>query len=235
MISSIDEQLGRLAKATSDNCINRGPVLVESAQIASKLLIQWLNYLIETKLTSTADCLLSGTLSAVREGVACVALGLVRPALASLRLQVDLSLGWLYFKDHGVEWSRVQETGEGFKLKTELIKYLAEHHPKFRDRMGILKDCRTRSQEDPYKLLSAHIHAQSELALPRINFPSDIVGPDKLQDEFVLLQFECAEFVNDIFWSVYAERWTALSEDLRNALDARFKTPAQRAEFYSER
>lgn len=232
MSSSVEEKLEALAQAVSDKCHSRGVEIVRDAEGASTLMMHWLDYLIAAKLTGTANCLLFGTQSAVREGVSCIALGLVRPALASLRLQVDLSLGWLYFKDHAVEWSRVQGTGEGFKLKTELMKYLAEHYPRFKARMGILIECRQRTQDDPYRLLSAHIHAQSEMAVPKIVEPSDIVGSKEHQDEVVRLQFECSEFVNDIFWSVYADRWSALSEVLRHSLDARFKTPAQRVEFY---
>lgn len=230
----LKDQLNQLAASTTQNCDQRGEGLVSCNEQASRLLMLWLQYLTDTKLTGTANCLLEGTISAVREGTACLALGLVRPALTSLRLQVDLGLGWLYFKDHAVEWSRVQETGDGFKLKTELMRYLAEHHPRFKDRMGILHDCQTRTQNDPYRLLSAHIHAQNELAIPQVKLPADIVASPRLQDEFVMLQEECSEFMNDIFWSIYAARWTALNDELKADLDKRFKSSAQRAQFFDQ-
>lgn len=233
MTLTLKEQLAELSKLTGENCASRGEGLVQQSEVASRLFMLWLQHLTEVRLTGTADCLIKGAVSAVREGTSCLALGLVRPALASVRLQMDLGLTWLYFKDHPVEWVRVQEAGEGFKLKTELMKYLTEHNPRFRDRMGILRDCKQRSQEDPYRILSAHIHAQNEVAIPNVVRPADIVAPANLQDDLVAMQRECAEYMNDVFWCVYADRWAAVSQELKSSLEQRFKTAKQRAEFFS--
>jgi hypothetical protein len=150
----------------------------------------------------------------------------------SLRIQIDLGLTWLFFKDHQMEWERIQESGDGFKLKTEIFRYLQEMHPRFADRMGTLRGVRTRKLDDPYRLLSAHIHGQSEMALPQILKPQDIVGSKKAQDEFVQLQGECAEYVGDIFWSVFAGSWTAVPVSLRTPLEQRFKSKEQKAQFF---
>lgn len=232
MTQTLSSSLDSLLKLTSDNCAQRGELIVSSAESAANLELLWLQHLTGAKLTGTADCLLDGTHSAIREGAACVSLGLVRPALASLRLQMDLALGWLYFKDHPVEWERVQATGDGFKLKTELLKYLGEVNDRFAPRMALLKQCKTRTQDDPYRLLSAHIHAQSASAVPKVEQPADIVASPALQDEFIRLQFECSEFINDIFWSVYAPRWASLPNQLLDTLTSRFVTPKQKAEFF---
>lgn len=233
MTAIVAGHLAQLVKLVSDNCSANGVALVSKAETASRLEMLWLQHLSGTQLTGTADCLLDGTISAIREAVACVALGLVRPALNSLRLQIDLTLGWLYFKDHPVEWARVQTTGDGFKLKTDLLKYLGESYERYSARFGILRDCKTRTQEDPYRLLSAHVHGQSQYVLPQVQLPSDIVASSQAQDEALQLQQECAEFINDILWSVYADRWSSLPGDLLSALDSRFKTPAQRVTFFA--
>lgn len=232
MTSTLRGQLAELSNLTTENCENRGEALVQQSEVASRMFMLWLQHLTEVRLTGTADHLIKGAISAVRECASCLALGLVRPALTSVRLQMDLGLTWLYFKDHPVEWARVQETGEGFKLKTELMKYLTEHHPRFRDRMGILRDCKQRSQDDPYRILSAHIHAQNEAAIPNVVRPVDIVAPAILQDELVIMQRECAEYMSDILWCVYADRWAAVSQELKSSLEQRFKTAKQRAEFF---
>src|SRR3989442_13118197 len=101
--------------------------------------------------------MLDASASAAREAIACLALGLLRPWLASLRSQIDMLLAWLYFKDHPVEWQRVQDTGEGFKLKSDILKYLSETVEKYKTRFGLLRDCTTRTVEDPFRLLSAHM------------------------------------------------------------------------------
>ncbi len=142
-------------------------------------------------------------------------------------------MAWLYFKDHPVEWQRLQDSGDGFKLKTELLRYLGETIVKYATRYSLLRDCKTRSLDDPYRLLSSHIHGQSELVLPEIEQLRDIVGAPQAQDEAILLQHECAEFINDVFWSVYADRWASLPNELMTALNRRFKSPAQRATFFA--
>jgi len=144
-----------------------------------------------------------------------------------------MSLAWLYFKDHSVEWQRVQDTGDGFKMKTELLKYLGDSYARFSSRFGLLRDCKTRQLEDPFRLLSAHIHGQSELALPCVQLPEDIVATRETQLEAIELQRECAEFITDVFWSVFANRWAALPRDLKTTLDQRFKSGEQRAAFFA--
>ena len=233
MRSSLEQELSELSKLTATNCDGRGVDIVAVGETASKLVMLWLEYLRTSHATGTADCLIDGTASAVREVVACVALGLVRPALNSLRLQIDLSLAWLYFKDHPVEWRRVQETGNGFKLKTELLKYLGDSITRYSTRFGLLRDGKTRTLDDPYRLLSAHIHGQSESVIPQMQRPKDIVATPKAQDEALKLQCECSEYINDIFWSVFADRWASIPEELRTTLESRFKTPDQRACFFA--
>lgn len=233
MINPFKSELTDLSILAQQNCETRGINIAETGEIACRQLLLWLQYLRSSQTTATADCLLDGISSAAGEGIACLTLGLVRPAINSLRLQIDLSLAWLYFKDHPVEWTRVQDTGEGFKLKTELIKYIGESYPKYSTRFGILKDCKTRTLEDPYRLLSAHIHGQSEFALPQVKLPRDIVASPIAQDEAIKLQLECSEYINDVFWSVYANRWASIPDKLRTSLQARFKSPGQSASFFA--
>jgi hypothetical protein len=63
--------------------------------------------------------------------------------------------------------------------------------------------------------------------------PKDIVATIKAQDEVLELQRECSEYINDIFWSVFADSWTSIPAELRKTLEGRFKTPAQRASFFA--
>jgi hypothetical protein len=233
MSTSIHKDLTELSRLAAENCDKRGVGIVTAGEAACKLLILWLQYLHTTQMTGTANCLIDATASAAREGVACISLGLVRPAINSLRSQIDMSLSWLYFKDHPVEWQRVQDTGEGFKLKTELLRYLNESFGRYQSRFGLLRDCKTRKLDDPYRLLSAHIHGQSELTLPKVERPKDIVAAPEVQNEAIELQGECSEFINDVFWSVFADRWTSIPAELKAALERRFKSPDQRVAFFS--
>jgi hypothetical protein len=94
----------------------KGEGIVSQIEGKSSLLLLWIPYLNLQK-TGTADELLDGALSSLREVAACSGLGLVRPALLAMRTEIDLMLSWLYFKDHHVEWHYVNATGDGFKLK----------------------------------------------------------------------------------------------------------------------
>lgn len=233
MSSSLEKELAELSTLIATNCNTRGAAIVTAGEGASTLIILWEGYLRTSHATGTADCLIDGTASAVREGITCVTLGLVRQALNSLRLQIDLSLAWLYFKDHPVEWRKVQDTGEGFKLKTDLLKYMGDSIVRYPARFSLLRDSKTRTLDDPYRLLSAHLHGQSASVLPQVQKPKDIVATIKAQDEVLELQRECSEYINDIFWSVFADSWTSIPAELRKTLEGRFKTPAQRASFFA--
>ena len=232
MKNAVEAQLNKLIARCSENCTSRGTEVIHATAEAARLQLLWLQYLTTTKLTGTADCLLEGTKSAIHEGASCLALGLVRPALNSLRLQIDLIFGWLYFKDHPVEWERVQTTGDGFKLKQELLRYFSDSFSGFGMRFGVLKECKTRTQEDPYRLLSAHMHGQSQYALPQVQSLADIVATSQAQDEAIAVQKECSEFVTDVLWSVFADKWAGLPSELVDTLKARF-TEKQRVAFFT--
>ncbi|WP_307551897.1 hypothetical protein [Xanthomonas sacchari] len=225
--------MDELARLTSENCIARGLQIGEQTQAASHSLLLWIGYLRGIDNKNSANCLLDGALSATKEVLACLALGLVRPAVNSMRLQIDLVMGWLFFRDHPVEWARVQLKGDGYKLKSELLKYLVEHVDGFSRRLGILDAQMTRSERDVYRLLSAHVHGQSENTMPTVLRLTDIVGADKLQDEAIKLQAECCEYIGDMLWAVFADKWMSIPNPLQTLLASRFKTTAQRAEFFS--
>lgn len=225
-------EIEALAETSSNNCLKYGETLISSFEASSKPLLLWINFLEESETTFTANCLLAGIRSASNEAASCLALGLVRPSLNSMRLQVDLLLAWIYFKDHPVEWQKISDTGDGYKLKTEIFRYLSDHYTKFSERFGILTQCATRGVADPYRLLSAHIHGQSEYVLPAVSKPSDIVDTHEKQLEVIRLQADCSEYLSDILWSIYADKWASVAEDLTKTLMPRFKTTTQKATFF---
>jgi hypothetical protein len=171
--------------------------------------------------------------SSVRETAASLSLGLIRPALSSLRLQMDLTLTCLYFKDHNVEWELVNRTGEGFKLKRELLDYMANHHARFHARLSLLKGIATRTELEPYKLLSAHIHGQSQPVLPIVNDLKEIVDtPSKCLD-CTRVVYDVSEYLNDVLLSIYASSWQALPKEILTAAEARFESLEQKKAFFT--
>lgn len=227
----MDNQLTELARQLSSNCGPDGVALVQKAEFASLPLMLWLDHVKAHKLTGVADELIDGCLSAIRESAVCIALGLVRPALSAMRVQIDLSLGWLYFRKHELEWSRIQSSGDGFKLKTDVLKHLEDHIPAFKYRCLLLKKRRTRRTEDPYRLLSAHIHAQSVHTLPVVITPESIIGSTASQHEAVEVLSECSEYISDLYWGCFGDQWFGLPENLRAPLEERLKLPDELANF----
>jgi hypothetical protein len=69
----------------------------------------------------------------------CVSLG--TSFMDAIRTQVDLMLGFTYFREHTAEWRLVNSTGDGFRLRAEIVKYQCEMEPGrggFKDRLGIM-------------------------------------------------------------------------------------------------
>lgn len=227
------DSLKELANQIDNYCVSDGEQTILLAQKAATHQLLWLDFLRQGESTNHADCLLDGALSAIRESAVCIAIGLVRPAMGAMRLQIDLALSWLYFRDHVREWERVQRIGEGFKLKTEALKYLSEHIDGFSHRIGILKAVKTRAMEDPYRILSAHIHGQAISTLPVVDTPLSILCSPPARTEAVEMLAATSEFISDIFWSVFADDKFAIPPGLEAGLTARFVTPAQQASFYA--
>ncbi len=226
------KQVNDLLVAATAFSASSGTALSVEVEKNSALLMLWLSYLKSYKLTGTADELVFAVESSIRETAASFSLGLVRPALFSLRTEIDLILAWIYFKDHTVEWNHVNSTGDGFKSKKEVLDYLAAHHPRFVPRLNIFKEIKTRSEKEPYRTLSAHIHGQSNAVLPAVSELSDLVQSADFCIASSKMAFEVTEYINDVLLSIYLPNWHALPKDICSAAEKRFVSPAQRADCF---
>ncbi|HHQ2672641.1 TPA: hypothetical protein ACSPLY_005253 [Pseudomonas aeruginosa] len=206
-----------------------GEGILTSYEESSRLLLCWLEVLRTHFLTKTADKLLFAVSSSVREAAALSALGLVRPALFSLRAQADLLLSWLYFKDHPIEYDNLCRTGDGFVLKKEVLKYLSDYYPGFSERLGVLNATATRSELDVYRLLSAHVHSQSPFVIAEVKELKDIVRPKEISIQCALLQKDVGEYLNDILLSLGLLSEAATPEAISLSLIGRLKTQGQRS------
>lgn len=208
---------GSLAKRLSTD----GPDLAFDIYNASSALLDWLNYLVASEMTGHCDDFLNGLRASLVETISCGAAGLVRPAIFVMRAQIDIIFSWLYFKDHPVEWARVERTGEGFMLKRECLEYLRQNVRSFDARFAKLAETRTRKEPDPYKILSAHVHAQGLSVLPAHAKLDSIVGSLKRSREIAESQKEVTEYIGDILLSCYGSKWTALPDKISKAARTR--------------
>lgn len=205
---------------------------LEKLNAASFLMLHWLKHLHDSQRTGTADQMLTGVGSLIRECAATLSLGLVRSAMLSMRGQIDLVLSWLYFKDHHVELNIVEREGEGYKLKGEVWKYLQTAHPKFGARFTVLEQCATRKAIDPYRLLSGHIHGQSAKAIPAVKSLEKVVSSFTDCERAIELQGYCAEYLNDILLAIYLDDWHAIPKPIQLAFEQRDMSAKQKAEFF---
>jgi hypothetical protein len=226
-----DKQTKLLREAAFEHSLQFGSGLCEAIEAAAKPILEWLTYLRTSQLTGTADVLLEGVQAAIIETAGCLSLGLVRSALFSIRAQIDMMFGWFFFKDHRVEWDHVQATGKGFKLKQDLIEYISNYIPKYKTRFGLLLQSKLRSEGEPYKLLSAHIHSQSAVCVPSIFSMDGITQPHHICAECVEIQKEVAEYLNDNLFSCYADRWVSLPQLIVDGTMRRL-TEAQKEAFF---
>jgi hypothetical protein len=206
--ATADKEVAKLLDAINAFGKKHGAKYCVALHKQTSLLQTWLARL-EAKRTGHGDFLLAAVTCALRETGALLALGLVRPALSSMRLQIDLLFSWLYFKDHLIELQSVEVSGDGYKLKRDILNYL-EIYPRFKQRLTLLTQSRRRSIEDPYRLLSAHIHGQTQLVIPKVVTFSDMVFSENICDELVKLQGECSEYVSDVLLAAFADDWMSL-------------------------
>ena len=204
-----------------------------SVESNSMILLHWIKHLTSYHLTGTADDLILAVGSSLREVAGSLSLGIIRPALFSLRSQIDLVLTWIYFKDHPVEWKYVNDSGDGFKMKKELITYLGVYHKFYGTRFGILNSIAKRKEDEPYRFLSAHIHGQSVAVLSNANNLSDLVRPSSECNECIEAVYAVAEYLNDVLLAIYADNWISLPEEIRTSAESRFISAEQRVAFFA--
>ena len=231
MAGDVDQNVAALLAAASEYGATIGIERSRSVAAEAQPLLDWLSYLRQSEDTGVANALLDGTQGAIVETVGCLALGLVRPALSCLRSEIDMMLAWLYFKDHKVEWNRLRDTGRGFQTRANVLSYVNEHWPSFQSRFRLLAKQHTRSEEDPYRLLSAHIHGQTDFTAPKVGQLVELIGDAQMSADCVILQHDVAEYIGDVLLALYGDKWAALPDSVMNGLKQRLDVKQRKAFF----
>ncbi|MDB5725310.1 MAG: hypothetical protein JWQ16_2064 [Novosphingobium sp.] len=204
---------------------DHGADTAEKMHDAASLVLEWIGYLAQSKVTGNSDHFLDGLRSLVLEAAASAASGLHRSAMFSMRAQIDVTLSWLYFKDHPVEWEKVERENEGYKLKKDASDYLASFFVNFNQRLLLLTKFPSRQIIDPYKILSAHIHSTGKYTVPNLTKFSDVVGDKAFNDQLVAIQFSVSEYISDIFIAAYGSSWASIPNEI--LITAKSRVPAE--------
>ncbi len=203
-----------LAHRIQSMLADHGALVAEGMHDAASSALEWVGYLAESQVTGHCDHFLDGLRSLILEATASASAGLHRSAMFSMRAQIDVALSWLYFKDHPIEWEKVERENEGYKLKKDALEYLGAHFVNFNKRLSVLSKYSTRNVRDPYRILSAHIHSTGIETVPRLSKFADVVVGKSVALELVNLQSSVSEVIFDIFLSVYGSSWASIPAEI---------------------
>ena len=196
-------------------------------------IVLWLNYFEKTANAHVAEELLAGARSFVVESIAYLSLGLGRAAIAAIRGQVDLLTSYSFFRDHPSEWALVQDTGKGFKLRSDVYKYHEAASPGFTSRLDTIEVKYDYSLIKIYQILSAHLHAQASIVVPKTRYVNDVVLSKAYVRSIVELQGRASLAVSNFLISVYAKDWPELPAPVvSRAKDV--LNPKKRSKFFGD-
>ena len=196
-------------------------------------LAAWIMHFRTISTSKTAEELLNGAQAAALETVAYTFLGLGRAAVTAMRLQIELVLGYTYFKDHFVEWDRVRMTGDGFMLFTAVQNYHHESNKTFAARLDMMQKGALPTLREVYRTLSAHVHGQSPYTLPKVGpLQSTVLGMD-LMKSVVEMQTHSMDALSCFLVATYAAEWPQLPPRFVSRV-SKSLTPKQRRLFFSD-
>ena len=227
---TISEQQAKLFLAISERSAAPVPTADEYGEALYELAL-WLQYFRSVAEGDAATELLDGILAAALEAVAYAVLGLARAAIAAIRLQLELVIGYTYFRDHPVEWARVGRTGDGFMMFTAVDAYHRDIDRLFKPRLALVEQAAGTTLGSVYRLLSAHVHAQSPLTLPRGSELASLVADQATARSIVEAQRRACEALSNYLIAAFADRWPELPAAIVTRVN-RMMTPAQRRSFF---
>jgi hypothetical protein len=213
-MTPLENQIKSLLEAVEAYSTGHGGDQSRAALAATDELRLWLHYFATHHPSVCARELLAGARAAILESIGCISLGIGRGAISAIRLQIDLLLGFTFFSDHPKEWERVEQTGDGFMLKSDIHKYLDEMTPGFKNRLQMIESSSGLSLSEIYRVLSAHIHGQSPYTMPHHGKLEELVLSVETLDSIVELQRRSTLATSNYLTAVYAPQWTALPPEV---------------------
>jgi hypothetical protein len=209
----IKDQLKNASAVIATHVGSDGPNLAIACSDAAEPVLLWVDWYQKFRPQASAPELLRGARASVLEAVSYVGLGIGRGALTAIRLQVDLMLGFTYFREHPAEWRLLNWTGDGFKLRSEIVKYHREMEPGrggFNDRLGIIDQARKPTLEECYRTLSAHVHGQSANTAPKTGSVLELIATKATLQQVVELQKQTADALSAYLLALHAREWNEL-------------------------
>jgi len=222
-----------LQKKIASEFGDRIPVATDS-EAALGISIAWLRHFYEFGTPSNASTsLLDAAHSAAIEVTSSVACGLVRPAIFSLRSHYEFFFMYLFYKDHPVEWSSLQNGNEWVRLPKELKTYLRQYYPWSETRLKKLNDVKSRKEDDPYFVLSAFVHGGKLQTLPKARLPKETCFALETVKQMPNLIADISEYLSDVATSVYSGNFLGLPPAVKTNLTTRFAKASEAEKIFN--
>lgn len=167
--------------------------------------------------------LCKGSYGAAIEGVSLISFGLVRPAILSLRAHYELSLQFLYYRDHPVEWRNVTAYRSQPNLPGVNKKYLRDFYPYYEKRIGRLSKVKESSVDDCYEVLSGVAHGTALDSISSATEPKDLVESKTVVSSAAAIFQSVGETLFDTHVAAWESNWVSLPEIAKELLERRFK------------
>lgn len=196
--------------------------LIENCASHLKMSLAWTGFFLTTGVGENCSVLLRGSYGAAVESISLLAMGMLRPSVLSLRSHYELSLQFLFYKDHPVEWRNV----ESFRFQPALPavnkKYLKDSFPWFDERFKELAKKKKRKHEDCYDLLSGVAHGTALNSISQASKPKDLIEDSQTLAQAEEIFLSTAEFLNDVHISQFESNWLSLPPAIKDCIALRF-------------
>lgn len=187
-MKQINEQFSALIDTINDHDKDKALDFMKRTTKSCSELLLWIDYLNSQFPDSPAKELLIGSRASMLEAVAYIGMGLGRAAIGAIRTQIDLILSFTFFCEHPREWEQVKTTGEGFKLRTDIYNYHKDTKKNFNSKLAIVEQHEDYTLIELYKILSAHLHGQSPLTIPKSGHFLNLLSSDSFLESLIELQ-----------------------------------------------
>lgn len=193
-----------------------------------RLSLTWTAMHLESKQYQHCELLLKGSYGTAVEAVSLLSFGLVRPAVLSLRAHYELSLQYLFYKDHPVEWKGVKSFRNQPNLPGINKKYFKDYFPEYEPRQKTLLAKKNRENDDCYGVLSGIAHGTAIHSITAATTPQELVECKEIVVAAKSIFLDVAETISDINVACFSGNWLSLPPLVQDNLSSRFegKMPA---------
>lgn len=184
--------------------------------------LAWAGLYLDVAGADPSAILLRAAYGSAVESVSLTAFGMVRPAMLALRSHYELSLQYLYFKDHPKELKSLIDFRSQGPLPSVVKKYLKDYSPNFESRLGKLSKVARRNFSDPYGVLSGVAHGNALNSISVASMPHELVEEKQSVEQSLALFKAVGESLSDYYLSEFDANWLSVPEKVKEDVSERF-------------